>query len=147
MKALTAITDDQRIAIKEAIRKAELRTSGEIRVFFEDHSEDGPLNRAAFIFDELGMNKTALRNGVLIYIAFVDRKFAIIGDAGINERVGAAFWDDIKSKMLQNFSSGKMADGIIDAIGASGEALARYFPFERNDSNELSDDVVFGSKL
>ncbi len=147
MKALTAITDDQRIAIKEAIRKAELRTSGEIRVFFEDHSEDGPLNRAAFIFDELGMNKTALRNGVLIYIAFVDRKFAIIGDAGINERVGAAFWDDIKSKMLQNFSSGKMADGIIEAIGASGEALARYFPFERNDSNELSDDVVFGSKL
>lgn len=147
MKALTAITDDQRIAIKEAIRKAELRTSGEIRVFFEDHSEDGPLNRAAFIFDELGMNKTALRNGVLIYIAFVDRKFAIIGDAGINERVGAAFWDDIKAKMLQNFSAGKMADGIIEAIGASGEALARYFPFERNDSNELSDDVVFGSKL
>lgn len=147
MKALTAITDDQRIAIKEAIRKAELRTSGEIRVFFEDHSEDGPLNRAAFIFDELGMNKTALRNGVLIYIAFVDRKFAIIGDAGINERVGAAFWDDIKAKMLQNFSAGKMADGIIEAIGASGEALARYFPFERNDSNELSDDVVFGSKI
>jgi len=147
LKALTAITDDQRIAIKEAIRKAELRTSGEIRVFFEDHSEDGPLNRAAFIFDELGMNKTALRNGVLIYIAFVDRKFAIIGDAGINERVGAAFWDDIKAKMLQNFSAGKMADGIIEAIGASGEALARYFPFERNDSNELSDDVVFGSKI
>lgn len=147
MKALTAITDDQRIAIKEAIRKAELRTSGEIRVFFEDHSEDGPLNRAAFIFDELGMNKTALRNGVLIYIAFVDRKFAIIGDAGINERVGASFWDDIKAKMLQNFSAGKIADGIIEAISASGEALARYFPFERNDSNELSDDVVFGSKL
>ena len=123
-----------------------MRTSGEIRVFIEDHSEDGPLNRAVFIFSQLGMNKTALRNGVLIYIAIVDRKFAIIGDAGINERVGSAFWDEIKSNMTGHFKEGKFADGILGAVEASGEALAKYFPYERNDSNELSDEIVFGSE-
>jgi uncharacterized membrane protein len=146
LEALKVITDEQRALIKDAIRKAEMRTSGEIRVFIEDHSEDGPLNRAVFIFSELGMNKTALRNGVLIYIAIVDRKFAIIGDAGINERVGAAFWDEIKSNMTEHFKEGRFAEGIENAVAASGEALARYFPFERNDNNELSDEIVFGSE-
>ena len=146
MEALKVFTDEQRALIKDAIGKAEMRTSGEICVFIEDHSEDGPLNRAVFIFSQLEMNKTALRNGVLIYIAVVDRKFAIIGDAGINERVGPAFWDEIKSNMTGLFKEGKFTEGIVGAVAASGEALAKYFPHERSDNNELSDEIVFGSE-
>ncbi|MBL0340407.1 MAG: TPM domain-containing protein [Bacteroidetes bacterium] len=130
--------------IKAAIGAAEKRTSGEIRVFIEDSAEDGPLDRAAFLFNKLGMDKTNLRNGVLIYVAFVDHKFCIIGDSGINQKVGATFWNAIKEKMIGHFKENRIAQGLLEAIVDSGEALAKYFPYAAADRNELPDDIMFG---
>ncbi|HMT28389.1 MAG TPA: TPM domain-containing protein [Bacteroidia bacterium] len=144
MEAYKVISPEEREQLKAAIGKAEKRTSGEIRLFIEDHSEDGPLDRAAFLFNQLKMNTTELRNGVLIYVAFVDRKFSIIGDKGINEKVQADFWDEIKKKMLNHFREGRITNGLLEAIHESGEALAKHFPFNKGDSNELSDDIIFG---
>lgn len=143
-KAFKAISNQDVAQLKSAIAAAEKRTSGEIRLFIEDSSADEPLDRAAYLFGELEMHKTDLRNGVLIYLAFVDRKFSIIGDKGLHEKVGDTFWDDIKGKMLANFKEGKIVHGLQVAIHEAGEALRTHFPFEKGDTNELSDDIVFG---
>lgn len=144
-ETLKSITPGELADLKTAIEKAERKTSGEIRVFIEDHSEDGPLDRAAFLFDKLGMNKTQLHNGVLIYVALKDRKFSIIGDQGIHAKVGLSFWDQIKEKMTEQFKAGRIFDGVIAAVHDSGEALAAHFPYTSGDRDELSNDVLFGN--
>lgn len=146
MEALKALSAQEIESIKTAIGKAEKRTSGELRIFIEDYSKDEPLDRAAFLFGKLGMDKTKLRNGVLIYLAYRDRKFSIIGDYGIHEKVGPEFWDHIKTKMMNHFKIGKIYEGLMDAIHDSGEALASHFPHATGDHNELSDDIIFGKE-
>lgn len=146
MEALKIISPQEIAQLKSAVANAEKMTSGEIRVFIEDRSEDGPLDRAALLFGKLGMHQTDLRNGVLIYVAFADRKFAIIGDKGIHEKVGADFWDQIKVNMATNFKEGKILNGLLVAVKESGEALSKHFPYHGTDRNELSDDIMFGDQ-
>lgn len=130
--------------IKQAVMNAELDTSGEIRVHVENNCPGDVLDRAAYIFNKLGMKQTDERNGVLIYLSINHRKFAIIGDAGINAKVPENFWDHIKDEMLVNFRESKFAKGLITAINKSGEQLKQFFPHQKNDINELSDEISFG---
>src|SRR3546814_5686582 len=99
--------------VKTAIREAEKQTSGEIRVCAEAHCPEEILDRAAWYFDQLHMQKTASRNGVLIYMALEDRQFAIIGDAGINAVVGNEFWDETRDTMVSHFKKGALVDGLV----------------------------------
>jgi uncharacterized membrane protein len=144
LKALQAISEADRLRVKEAVGRAERMTSGELRVFIEDTTKDAPLDRAAFLFGELGMDKTEARNGVMIYLAFVDRKYAVIGDYGIHEKVGNEFWDQLSNTMHNHFIQGQVVDGLISAIEIAGKTLATHFPFLGSDANELSDDIIFG---
>jgi len=144
VETLKSVTPGELAELKTTISEAEKRTSGEIRVFIEDHSEDGPLDRAAYIFEKIGMKKTSLNNGVLIYVALKDRKFSIIGDSGIHAKVGSAFWDAIKEKMTGHFKEGRIFEGLKTAVRDSGEALATYFPYTSGDRDELSNDVIYG---
>ncbi len=137
-------TAQEQQEIKEAIMSAELDTSGEIRVHIENRCSDDVLDRAAFVFKQLGMNKTQLRNGVLIYLAVKNRRFAIIGDKGIHAVVPDNFWDDIKAKMMDHFREDRFTEGLIQAIASSGIHLKKHFPRSKNDINELQDDVSFG---
>ncbi len=130
--------------IKQAILNAELDTSGEIRLHVENNCPGDVLDRAAFIFDKLGMRNTAQRNGVLIYLSINHRKFAIIGDSGINSKVPENFWDAIKDKMLVKFRNSEFAQGLIDAISKAGEQLKKYFPHQSDDVDELSNEISFG---
>ncbi len=132
--------------IKQAIMNSELDTSGEIRIHIESVCKGDVLDRAAYIFKKLGMSKTEQRNGVLIYLAVRNRKFAIIGDTGIHNAVPKEFWDNIKSRMLDFFRDEKFCDGLIYAITESGEHLKKYFPHKKDDINELPDDISFGNK-
>ena len=136
-------TAEQKHQIKLAVESAELDTSGEIRVHIENTCNGDVMERVAFIFDKLGMQKTELRNGVLIYLAIKNRKFAIIGDAGINKVVPTDFWERIKTNMLLNFREDKFTEGIAEAIKETGEQLKKHFPFQTNDVNELSDEISF----
>ncbi|HLG34359.1 MAG TPA: TPM domain-containing protein [Bacteroidia bacterium] len=135
---------EERGRIIAAIKEAERQTSGEIRLFIEPHCKVEVLDRAAFIFHKLGIDNTKDRNGVLIYIAFRDKKFAIIGDAGINAVVEKNFWDIIKEDMQNHFAEGKYAEGLSTSIQRSGEALKKYFPYVAGDKNELSDEIALG---
>ncbi|MEL7585596.1 MAG: TPM domain-containing protein [Prolixibacteraceae bacterium] len=144
MLAYNFFTDDEKKKIAEAIRAAELDTSGEVRVHVEGHCKEDALDCAAYWFGKLGMHKTELRNGVLFYLAVNDHKFAILGDAGINSKVPEDFWEKIKDHMRAKFKEGLFADGLAEGILMAGEQLKAHFPYQKNDQNELSDDLSFG---
>ena len=138
------LTPAQEEQIKAAIAKAELLTSGEIRLYIESKCKGEVLDRAAFIFSELGIHKTKDRNGVLFYLAYRDRKFAILGDAGINTKTGPDFWDEIKKAVESKFREQNFCGGLEQGITMAGEALRSYFPYEEGDKNELPDEIAYG---
>lgn len=130
--------------IVAAIKAAELDTSGEIRVHLEGKCTSDPLQRAVYIFNYLKMYQTQARNGILIYVAVESRKFAIIGDAGINKVVPDNFWDGIKQRMGEAFSAGNYVEGLSFAIREAGASLKKYFPYQTDDENEQPDEISFG---
>jgi uncharacterized membrane protein len=132
--------DQQRI--EQSIANAEDVTSGEIRVHVQPRVVGAELRTVAEkTFERLGMTKTALHNGVLLFIASEDRKFVILGDKGINDKVPAGFWDDVLAKLTIRFKAGEFTDGIVEAVGAVGEHLSRHFPPIEGDVNELSNKI------
>lgn len=135
-------TEEQQL-IRQAIEHAEKRTSGEIRVCIDKTCSEEVLDRAVHYFNKLNMQHTRQRNGVLVYVATVDRKFAIIGDSGIHKVVPENFWDETKKAMLSHFKVGDMAEGIAKGIQLAGEQLKKFFPYASNDENELPDDIEF----
>lgn len=130
--------------IKKAIKKAEKMTSGEIFLHIESSCKENVLDRAAWVFKTLEMHKTDQRNGVLIYLSIDDRKFAIIGDAGINAAVPPGFWDSVKTVMINRFTAREYAEGLIAGIEMAGEKLKEFFPWQKDDLNELSDEISYG---
>jgi len=143
MKASTFFTEEQQANILGAIIEAEEATSGEIRVHIETGIKGDVLDRAAWIFRKIGMHKTDSRNGVLFYLALTNRKFAIIGDYGINTKVPENFWNEIKKLLEKHFSEGKFTEGLVNGILMAGLQLKEYFPYQKNDINELPDDISF----
>jgi uncharacterized membrane protein len=137
-------SEELKAGIKRAIEVAEMDTSGEIRVHLEDQCKKNEFDRAADIFMKLDMHKTALRNGVLFYVAVSARKFVIIGDAGINAKVPEGFWNQIKKTVFGYFREDKIAEGLMEGIRMAGEALQLYFPHEANDVDELSNEISYG---
>ena len=137
-------TQENRLQITNAIRVAEMNTSGEIRLHIEKYCKGDVLDQAAYVFGKLEMHKTKLRNGVLFYLAMEDRKFAILGDVGINQKVDADFWEITKETVLFSFREGDIAAGLGLGILMAGEQLKQHFPFQSDDLNELSNDISFG---
>lgn len=144
MIAANFFTKEEKEKIKEAIGHAELNTSGEIRLHVDNRCKIDVLDCAASWFERLKMHNTEKRNGVLFYLAVKDRKFAILGDAGINAVTPEDFWDTIKEKMLTHFKEDKFAEGLVMGIEMAGEQLKAHFPYQSDDINELSDDISFG---
>ncbi len=139
------LSDSDQKLIIEAIRVAELNTSGEIRVHIENSFKGDVLDQAAYIFEKLDMHKTELRNGVLFYLALKNRRFAILGDVGINQKVPEGFWDHIKEIMADKFKDGAFAEGLAEGIKMTGIQLKTHFPYQMDDINELSNEISFGT--
>ena len=138
------LTKEDETEIVEAIRLAEKNTSGEIRVHIEQTTSKATFDRALEVFYELKMNETQLQNGVLIYLASADKQFVICGDKGINEVVATDFWDSTKEIMAAQFKKGNFKQGLIDGITQAGEQLKTYFPWQTDDTNELSNEISKG---
>jgi uncharacterized membrane protein len=143
MKASTFFSKEQQEQILTSVKEAELETSGEIRVHIETSLKGDVLDRSAWLFKKMGMDKTAEHNGVLFYLAVSDRKFAIIGDAGINAKVPAGFWDEISELLKKNFKEGKFTEGLSEGIIMAGDQLKTHFPHRLDDINELPDEISF----
>jgi len=146
MKPSEFFSKEDKEKITRAIGEAELDTSGEVRVHIEGKCIGEVLDRAAYVFEQLGMHKTKLRNGVLFYLAVENQKFAILGDAGINAVVSDDFWDETKNLMLNHFKNNEFAEGLAKGIQMAGKQLKQHFPYQKDDVNELSDEISFGSK-
>ena len=131
--------DEQEIVL--AIVEAEKNTSGEVRVHIEKHSNKTPLERAQEVFFELKMEATKDRNGVLFYVCVADKKFAIIGDEGIDKVVESDFWDCTKDIVISNFKEANFKNGLVEGILRAGERLKKYFPYQSDDQNELSNEI------
>jgi uncharacterized membrane protein len=138
---------DVQEAVVAAIRQAELRTTGEIRIFIEQHcSYMDAIDRAVELFTKLGMEQTEERNAVLVYIAIKDHQFAIYGDEEIYRQAGGAqFWANAAQILQSGLRKGDLSGGLVDCINALGTALAAHFPYHSDvEKNELPDEIVFG---
>lgn len=139
-------TVEENEIIVSAIRQAEMRTSGEIRVFVESHCKFmDPMDRALEIFAKLQMGNTQFKNAVILYIALKDHQLAVYGDAGINEKVGDEFWKASVQRILSHFNKNDYAGGISNCVKEIGESLYQHFPYSKElDKNELPDEIIFG---
>lgn len=135
---------EQQEKIVSVIQEAELNTSGEIRVHLEPSCTTDAVDRAKQVFEELKMHETELKNGVLFYLAYSDKKFAIIGDSGIHEKVSDAFWNEEKELMKTHFIQKQFTEGLFVAIAKAGQKLKEHFPYHADDTNELSNEISFG---
>ena len=135
------LTPEEEQEIVAAITMAEKETSGEIRVHIENTSSLAAYDRALIVFEELKMPETELKNGVLIYLAVSDKAFAICGDKGINDLVPTDFWDTTKEAMLFHFKNGNFKEGLVDGIQKAGSQLKSYFPWQKEDANELTKEI------
>ena len=140
---MSIFTKKEQELIANAIAAAEKATSGEIRIAVDKLCHGSAFERATQYFAELGMDKTAQHNGVLIYLAHEDHKFAIIGDRGIDTVVPDDFWETTQVAMKAHFLSGNIAEGIIAGISLAGEKLALFFPYQNGDVNELPNDIIY----
>ena len=138
------LTKEEEQEIVQAIVTAEKNTSGEIRVHIEETSEKPPIERAKEVFSSLEMHKTEARNGVLFYIGVANKGFAILGDEGINNVVEADFWDCTKDIVLEHFKNKEFKKGLVEGILRAGEKLKHYFPYQSDDTNELSNEISKG---
>jgi len=147
MQPLRFFTREQKNRIIDAIRTAESDTSGEIRAHVERNCLGDPADRAAYLFEKIGMHKTSLRNGVLFFFSYDDHKLAILGDAGINSVVPDDFWNTILDAMAGKCREGDFTGGLVTGILMAGTQLKKHFPYKSDDVNELPDDISFGEKV
>jgi uncharacterized membrane protein len=143
MDIKTFFTEIQQKSIQLAIESAELNTSGEIRVHIDSKCKGDVMKVATKVFEKLGMHNTELRNGVLFYLAVEDKKFAILGDKGINEAVPSDFWNIVKNLMIDEFKKEEFTVGLCQGIELAGDKLKNHFPYQKEDKNELSNDISF----
>ena len=140
-------TEEETKDIVDAIKIAEKNTSGEIRVHLEKSSGKEPLKKIREIFIKIGMRKTELKNGILFFLSIEDKQFTILGDDGINKKVPKDFWDNVKNIIIENFKNGDFSKGLSEGIIMAGEQLSTFFPYEKGDINELSDNISYGDEL
>lgn len=129
--------------VKKAIQEAEMECSGEIRVsvsrFFWGSVEKAA--RKAFV--RLGMNRTEQRNGILFFVVPSRKRFVILGDEGIHNKVGQKFWDEVAGAVSLYFKKGEFTEGLVHGVKKAGKRLKLHFPHALDDINELPDDVDY----
>ncbi|MFO7744469.1 MAG: TPM domain-containing protein [Psychroflexus sp.] len=144
MKVSEFISPDDEKEIVEAIKEAELNTSGEIRVHIEHKCTGDRFDHALEIFEKLEMHKTELSNGVLIYVSIDDHQLVILGDKGINDVVPKGFWESTKDQIISQFKSGNYKQGLINGVLEAGKQLKEHFPYQSDDTNELNNEISKG---
>ena len=140
-KVARFLTKEEEQEIVDAILEAERNTSGEIRVHLEGNSGGDPMARAQELFYLLKMDNTKKNNGVLIYVAVLDRQFAIYGDKGINHAVPIGFWDETRDILQAHFKEKAFKEGLVKGILKAGIALKEHFPWSPSDINELGNEI------
>lgn len=137
------LSEAESARINSAIKDAERKTSAEIKLVLARHCWTNIKVKASKIFKQLGLDKTKERNCVLILFIVTNREFLVYGDQGIHEKVGQGFWDDIRDRMVAAFRENRFGDGICQGINLIGEKLSKYFPYQKDDIDEISNEIVY----
>lgn len=143
MQDFDLTTADENTLVK-AILEAEKQTSGELRIHIEDNSKKDPMKRAKVVFKMLKMHKTALKNGVLFYISKAQKSFVVLGDKGIDKVVPDDFWEEVKNEVIAHFKKEDYVAGLEKGVLMAGTQLKKYFPYQKDDVNELSNEISKG---
>lgn len=138
------LTSEQEAELVQAIARAEMKTSGEIRVHLEQIPCNNALQRAQEVFFLLNMEKTQHQNGILFYVNTTSKQFALIGDEGIHKKVTELFWESTKNEVIFHFKKGEFYNGLLKGIKKVGEQLQYFFPYLPNDVNELPNEISKG---
>jgi uncharacterized membrane protein len=136
------LSPEEKHLIEEAVRAAENATSAEIRVVFARKLGEDALADAEQWFVRLGMEKTRERNGVLICLGVASKRFAIVGDEGIDRYMTDAGWQTVRDAMVNEFKADRFAEGIAYGVAEVGRVLSEHFPPREDDINELPDEIV-----
>jgi uncharacterized membrane protein len=137
------ITPEEQNRLLDKIARIEKRSSGEVRVHVTERRVKDPLEAARRTFTSLGMSATRRRNGVLVFLSLASRRFAIVGDEGIDRVVPAYYWDGLRDTLAQRFAGGEYCRGLLEILDRVEEVLVRYFPYENGDVDELPDDISY----
>jgi uncharacterized membrane protein len=137
------ITPEDQNRLLDKIARIEKRSSGEVRIHVADRRVGDPLRAARRTFTALGMNATARRNGVLVFLSLPSRKFAIVGDEEIDRVTPADYWDGLRDTLAQRFAAGEYCEGLLEILDRVEEVLAEQFPYEKGDVDELPDDISY----
>jgi uncharacterized membrane protein len=137
------ITPEDQNRLLDKIARIEKHSSGEVRIHVADRRVRDPLREAHRVFTSLGMSATRRRNGVLVFLSLPSRKFAIVGDEGIDRVTPADYWDDLRDRLAAHFAAGRFCDGLLEILDRVEAVLAEHFPYERGDVDELPDDISY----
>lgn len=135
-------TQEQQDTLIQAIREAERNSSGEIRIHVIRSSSEDLLSKGQRLFEKLGMTKTRDRNGILFLLELSHRRFAILGDKGIHQKVPAEFWEEIRAALFEHFHQGRFVEGLCAGIARCGEKLKAFYPWQSDDRNEVADEIT-----
>lgn len=137
------LTKEQQDQVVDAIKTAEKQTSGEVRVHIQARCSENPYSNAEKVFKKLKMTETKERNGILFFIAYKSKKFAILGDEGINKVVPDDFWQETVSEMELLLKESKFTEALVAGILRTGNALQKFFPYQKDDVNELDNEISY----
>ena len=137
------LTDSEELILMNAIKLAELQTSGEVRVHIEKSTKMDVTLRAQQIFKKMNMHQTKNRNAILFYVALNSKQYAVWGDEGIHQKVTQQFWDSISLLCANYFKQDKLVEGLAESIKLCGEQLKHYFPYQSDDVDELNNDISY----
>ena len=122
-------TDHDRITT--TLHEMQAITSAPIHIHFCHHCSKSVMRSAIKFFKHSGLNRTAERNAVLIFIARASERFAILGDAGTHTKLPESFWDDCQEQLTEKFKQALFVEGIEESIKKIAHALSEYFPAEK----------------
>jgi len=122
------LTKREKARVTQALQKAEASTSAEIRIRIVHRCKADPMAQAKDTFEKLGMTRSTEKNGVLLFLSVVDRKFILLGDQGIHEKVGEDFWHSVRDIAISHFKNDRFLEGLEASIQLCAEKLAIHWP-------------------
>ncbi len=141
------LTKDELQDLSHQISEIEKKTSAEIRIVVrhKKHWSERKLSArqvAEREFRTLGMARTKLGTGILVFILVSERNFELLADRGIIAVLPDEYWTQAAGKLSEHFSKNNFFMGLKTALAEVGEVLESKLPPVPGNQEELPNDVI-----
>lgn len=114
------------------------------RIFInKTRSENQVQEQAVQSFFQKGLYHTKNNTGVLFFISLLEHKVWILADKGIYKKIEQETLQSYADDIATGIKKGNACEALICNIKKIGEILAKHFPIQTDDTNELTDSVIF----